>query len=34
MNNGQLHVGRDPWHSGVKCFIDELKVYKKALGCI
>ena len=31
VNNGQFHIGKDPWHPGVKCFLDELKVYKTAL---
>jgi hypothetical protein len=31
MNSGPLHVGKDPWHQGVKCYIDELKIYKNAL---
>lgn len=31
MNNGQLHLGKDPWHPGVKCFIDELKIFRKAV---
>jgi hypothetical protein len=31
MNNGKLHVGKDVWRPGVKCFLDELKIYNKAL---
>lgn len=30
-NTGDLHVGKDLWHPGVKCFMDDLKVYNKAL---
>jgi hypothetical protein len=30
-NNGNFHIGKDPWHPGVKCFLDELKIYKTAL---
>ncbi len=33
MNSGQLHLGKDQWHSGVRCYIDELKIYKKAIRC-
>lgn len=31
MNTGQLHIGKDPWRPGVKCFMDELKIYKYPL---
>lgn len=31
MNNGPIHLGKDPWHPGVKCFLDELKIYSTAL---
>ncbi len=31
MNNGELHVGKDPWHSGTKCYLDDLKIYSTAL---
>lgn len=31
MNTGKLHIGKDPWRPGVKCFIDELKIYKTSL---
>lgn len=31
MNNGALHIGKDPWHPGVKCYLDDLKIYKKAM---
>ena len=27
MNNGPFHLGKDPWRSGVKCYIDDLKIY-------
>ncbi len=33
MNNGKLHIGKDLWHSGVKCYMDELKIYKRAVRC-
>jgi hypothetical protein len=31
MNNGPIHVGKDPWHPGVKCFLDELKIFNTPL---
>lgn len=31
MNNGDLHIGKDPWHAGTKCFLDDLKIYNTAL---
>ncbi len=31
MNNGPFHIAKDPWHPGVKCFLDELKIYRSAL---
>ena len=33
MNSGKLHVGKDPWHPGVKCYLDDLRIYNKALRC-
>jgi len=34
MNNGPMHVGKDEWHPGVKCFLDDLRVYNVALAGI
>jgi hypothetical protein len=31
MNNGHLHLGKNPWHPGVKCYLDDLKIYSSAL---
>ncbi|MCQ2818553.1 MAG: LamG domain-containing protein [archaeon] len=31
-NKGDFHIGKDAWHSGVKCYIDEFKIYGKALA--
>jgi len=31
MNNGDLHIGKDPWHSGTKCYLDELKIHNTPL---
>lgn len=31
MNTGKLHVGKDLWHAGVKCYLDELKIHSRAL---
>jgi hypothetical protein len=33
MNNGNLHLGKDPWRSGTKSYIDELKIYNTAVKC-
>ena len=30
-NEGDFHIGKDPWHQGVKCYIDELKIYNTAI---
>jgi hypothetical protein len=32
MNDGPFHVGKDPWRQGVKCYLDEFKVYKTSLS--
>jgi len=31
MNNGPLYIGKDPWHPGVNCYLDELKIFDTAL---
>ena len=31
-NNGPLHLGKDPWRPGVKCYIDDLKLYNYVLN--
>ena len=31
LNDGPLHIGKDPWHPRVKCYLDEFKIYNKAL---
>ena len=30
-NNGPIYVGKDPWHAGTKCYIDELRLYSGML---
>lgn len=32
MNNGPFHLGKDPWRPGVKCYIDDFKLYNKILN--
>lgn len=32
MNNGPLHLGKSPWKSGVKSYIDDLKIYNTVLN--
>ena len=27
MNNGPMHVGKDEFHPGVKCYLDDLRIY-------
>ncbi len=31
MNNGPMHIGKDKWHPGVKCFFDDYRIYNEAL---
>jgi len=31
MNSGPIHVGKDPWHPGTGCYIDDLRIYSKML---
>lgn len=31
-NNGNFHIGKDPLHSGTKCYIDDLKIFSKSLS--
>jgi len=31
MNSGPLHVGKDEFHPGVKCYLDDLRIYNIAL---
>jgi hypothetical protein len=30
-NTGDIYVGKDPWHAGVKAFIDDFRIYKGSL---
>lgn len=32
MNSGPLHIGKDPWHTGVKCYIDDLKIFNMSFS--
>lgn len=31
INEGEFHIGKDPWHEGVKAYIDEIKIYNTAI---
>ncbi len=31
MNDGKLHLGKNPWHHGVKCYIDDVRIYSTSL---
>lgn len=33
MNGGPLYIGKDSEHSGVECYIDELKILNVVLKC-
>jgi len=33
MNSGPIYVGKDSDHSGVECYIDELKILNTVLKC-
>ena len=30
-NNGAIYIGKDPWHPGTACAIDEYRIYQRAL---
>lgn len=30
-NKGDWHIGKDPWHQGVKCYLDEIKIYNEPM---
>lgn len=30
-NQGPFYIGKDPQHAGVKCFLDDFRIYKGAI---